>query len=112
MLADVRGQRMHLEREIAAADGVEEIEAYGKLRAEGAFDEVAEESAGLHEDQVEGRDFHLTRPKAEKKAIFFRHAIETPGVVGLVARQIADGFHPVAPPGSWIEKRNDSKRSM
>ena len=112
MGADVSGKRVDLEREIAAAHGIEEIEADGKLRAESAFNELAQQRARLHENEVEGGDLDAARTKTEKQAIFFRHAIETPGVVGLVAWQVAHCFHPMTTPWTGIEERDNTKGAM
>ena len=56
MLLDVFGERMHLERKIAAAHRVEEVEPDGKLIAEPRVDRFAEQRARLVEDQIERRD--------------------------------------------------------
>ena len=51
------GQRMNLQREIAAAHRVQEIEADRKLRAEALHRRIAQESVAVHEHNIERRYF-------------------------------------------------------
>jgi len=47
--------------------------------------------------------------KAEQKTVFLWHAIEAPGVIGNIAGQIADFFHPVPAPRTRVKIRHDPK---
>ena len=51
---DVLGQRVHLEREVAPAHRVEEVEADRELGAEARVDGLAEQLARVAEDEVDG----------------------------------------------------------
>ena len=54
-LLDVLGERMDLEREVAATHRVEKIEADGELVAETGMHRVAQQAARLIEDEVDRR---------------------------------------------------------
>ena len=110
MVLDVFGERMHLEREVAAAHRVQEIEADGKLVAKPRVDRLAQQGARLVKHQVQGRDFKADIAEAEQQAVFFRHAIEAPAVVLRAAVQVADFLHPLAAPRRGIEEGHDAER--
>src|SRR5690242_19344380 len=101
---------MDLKREIAPADGVEKIEADGKLSAEPGDDGFAEQRLGMREDQVDGGDLDAKIAEAEQKTVFLGHAVEAPCMIGsVVDGNSADALHPVPAPRAGIEERNHAK---
>ena len=47
--------------------------------------------------------------EAEQQAVLLRHAVEAPGVVRRLLRQVADLLHPLPAPGAGVEERHDAE---
>src|SRR6516164_267594 len=101
---------MHLKRKIAPIHGIEEVKADRELGAEARVNGFPEQLVGMREDQVDGWNLHAHIAETEQQAVLFRNTVKAPCVVLHLSRQIADFFHPLAAPRTWIEKRNYSKR--
>jgi hypothetical protein len=106
---DVLGERMNLEREVAALHGVQKVEADGEFVAETPVNGITQEFPGMAEDEIEGRHFGADATKVEEETVFFRDAVETPCVVGGLAIEAADVAHPLAAPRSGIEEGHDAE---
>ena len=103
-------QRVDLQREVAAAHGVEEVEADRELGAEARVHGFAEQLARVVEDEVDRRDSTRVVAEAEQQAVLLGHAVEAPAVVRRLARQVADFLHPLAAPRAGIEEGHDAER--
>ena len=57
-------------------------------------------------------NFELPRTEDESHAVLFRHAIETPCVVGRPVWQVESFLHPLPAPWARIKEWNDAKRLM
>ena len=109
VLADVLGERVHLEGEIAAAHGVEEIEADGKVEAKAGMDGFAHEGLGMQEHHVGRGNFKAEIAEAKQQAVFFGNTIEAPRVVGGVSGEIERFAHPLPAPWAGIKERNQTQ---
>ena len=110
LLADKLGRRMDLEAEVAAADGVEKVEADREILAEAGLDRLAEDGAAMLENQVVGRQLEQNAFDFQQEAVFLRHAVEAPAVVRHFGVEPADVLHPLASPRGGVEERNDAER--
>ena len=110
-VTDILRQRVHLKREIAALHRVQKIEPDGEFGAEAGVHCFAEQFARMLIDQVDGGQLQTNTVKVEQQAVLFRHAIETPGVVGWSVGKAALAPHPLAAPRSGIEERNHPERA-
>src|ERR671919_1703768 len=97
---DVRRERMHLQGQVAATHGIEEIEPNRELRTESPVDWLAEQRAGFSEDQVDGRYLDAYRTEPQAGAVFLRNTVEAPGEVPGSPIEVADLFHPLPTPGA------------
>src|ERR1700759_2028530 len=100
---------MDLQREIAAAHGIEIVETNGELGAEGLEDMVSEEVFRLEEDEIDSGNLDHARTKGEAQAVLLGHAIEAPCVIWRAIREIEFLLHPMAAPGAGIEEGNDTE---
>src|SRR5882757_9698289 len=103
---------MYLQRKIAAAHGVEKIEADGKLGAKTGMDCITKELPWMRENKVESRNFKMFRAKTDQQAVFFWNTVEAPGVIGFTGRQVADFFHPMAAPRARIKEGNNAEGTV
>ena len=62
------------------------------------------------QDQVVGRKLETDAFHFQQQAVFLRHAVEAPAVVGHAPVQVAHVLHPLAAPGSGVEERHDAER--
>src|SRR6202021_89303 len=85
VFADIRSEWVNLEREVAAADSIEKIEANRKLGAESIVDRSAQQSFGVKQQQVDRRNLHTGVAKAEQQTVLFRSAFKLPPAVGGLA---------------------------
>ena len=102
---DVLCQRVYLQGQVLAAHGVQKIEADGELRSEPAVDLGTQKFLRMGQDQVHGRQFHLSGAEIQQDRVFFRHTVKAPGKVLLVFVQSADVLHPLAAPDTGVEVR-------
>ena len=100
MVLDILGERMNLERKIAAAHGVQKVEPDGKLVAEPRMHFLAEQRAGLGEHQVDRGISKRTSPKPEQQAVFFGHAIEAPAIIRALRSRSQTSFIHWPPQGA------------
>ena len=63
----------------------------------------------MKKDQVNRRELNLQIAKPKKQAVFFGNAIETPGMIGRVLRQVTYVFHPMAAPRAGVEVRHHAE---
>src|SRR6185437_1984158 len=67
----------------------------------------------MGEDEVDGGDLDAQVAEAEQEAVFFRHAVEAPGVVGCsVGGKSEDALHPVTSPGAGVEEGHDAEGAI
>src|ERR1700728_3401299 len=112
MFANVGSERMDLEREVAASNGIEEVEANGKLRAEPSSDIEPQQFFRMREHEIDGGNLDTLVAECQQQTVLFRNTIEAPGVIGsAVGGQAAHAFHPVAAPWPRIEEGNNAKRA-
>ena len=104
VLLDVLGERMDLERQVAALHRIKKVEADGEFVAEAGVYGIAQQGPRLVEHQVQRRQLQPRLAQPQQQAVFFRHAVEAPAVVDGRAVQIADFLHPLPAPGGRIEK--------
>ena len=112
LLADIAGEGMDLEGEVAAFHGIEKIEADGEFGAEVAHDVRAEKCLGIFVNQGQGRQFKDACAEAEREAVLFRNAVEAPGVIGRAVGQIKVLAHPLTAPGAGIEEGHQAERAL
>src|SRR5262245_15076673 len=110
MFLDVFGKRVNLKRQVATLHGVKKIETNRELGAKAPVHRVAQQLARMAEDEINRRHLNRNVAEAEQKAVFLGNAVEAPRVVRLVLWETADFFHPVATPGTGIEKRHHAER--
>ena len=110
MLADVFGQRMHLQAQVAPVHGIEEIETNGKFCAKTGIYILSQQLPWLVINQVNRGYFHRGSIKIEQQAVLLRHTIETPGIVHRRPVEVAYFLHPLPAPGARIEKRDHAER--
>ena len=108
--ADVFGVRMHLQAQVLAAHGVQEIEADRVFRAEACECALAQHRAGQVLNQVHGGGFHAHVAIAQQQAVLLRHAVKAPGEVGRVAVEAADLLHPLTAPDAGVEVGRQPER--
>src|SRR5262245_18393216 len=72
---------MHLQAEIAPFHGVQKVKTDWKFGTEAVVYHFAEQVDSLLEHEIDRRYFESSTSKFLQQAIFFRNAIETPGVV-------------------------------
>ena len=80
-VADVLRQRVHLQREVAAAHRVEEVESDREFGAEARERALAEELPRMAEDEIDRRDLDHAAAGLEQQRVLLRHAVEAPRVV-------------------------------
>ena len=108
--ADVGVGRVDLQTQVAAADGVEKIEAYREALSESLAVGRSEQFVRPEIDEVRRRGLEEPVSDAQIEAVFLRYAVEAPAVVDLPAVQIADLLHPLPAPGCGVEERHDTER--
>ena len=108
---DVFGQRMNLERQVAAQHGVQEVEANWKFGAKAPVDSITKKFLWMAEDEIKCRNFNADTPEVEKETVFFGDAVEAPGIVWGFVVEAENVAHPLAAPRSGIEKWHDAERT-
>ena len=110
-IADILRGGVFLQAEVAATHRVEEVETDGEVYAEACLYRRTQQAARLRDDQVLGRYLETHSIYREVKAVFLRHTVETPSVVGHFGIQPANLLHPLSAPRGRIEEGNQTKRS-
>src|SRR6185312_452512 len=110
MAANVAGQRMDLQRQIAAIHRVEKIEPNRELRAKTAIYRFSQQFLRPVENKIDGRNLDAPFAEPEQQAVLLRHAVEAPRIIRLVSRKVHLLHHPVAAPWPRIEKWHDPER--
>ena len=106
---NVLGQRMHLQAQVSAADGVQKVKANREFRAEARVNLVTQERFRFLMHQIDGGCFHNDAVHIQQEAVFLRHTIEAPCVIGLFRGKPADGLHPLPAPNAGVEIRRNAE---
>ena len=101
---------VHLQAEVAALHGVEEVEADGETLAEAMPHLLPEQLASVSQHNILRRQFEECAFCFQIEAILFGHAVEAPAVVLLFARQVTHFLHPLPAPRSWVKEGHDAER--
>ena len=101
---------VHLQAEVAALHGIEEVEADGETLAEAMPHLLPEQLASVSQHNILRRQFEECAFCFQIEAILFGHAVEAPAVVLLFARQVTHFLHPLPAPRSWVKEGHDAER--
>ena len=104
-------RRVHLQRQVLAADRIQKVEPYRKLRAKPGVHFGAQQRLRMTEDQVHGRHLQHCTVQVEADAVLLRHTVKAPCVVVHFRIQPAYLLHPLTAPDSGVKIRNDPERS-
>ncbi len=112
-LLDVVDERVHLEREVLASHGVEEVEADRELGAEARVRPLAQQRPRLREHQVQRRDLQERAVGVlEQQRVLLGDAVEAPGVVRRPVGQVEPLLHPLPAPHAGVEERHHAQRRV
>src|SRR4051794_6215491 len=100
---------MHLQGQIAAFNGVEEIKSDGKFSAELANDICAQQRLRILVNEHQCRHFKHPRAKLQSQAVLFGYAVKAPRIIRWAIGKVEFAPHPLAAPGTRIEKWNQAE---
>ena len=103
---DVLRQWVYLQRQVLAVHGVQHIETDGEFLAEPGVYPVTQKIHRLGKHQIHCGGLHQGTTKIQQQAVFFGNAVEAPGVVAPVFRQVKITFHPVPAPDTGVKVEN------
>ena len=106
MRADIFCQRMHLQRQILSPDCIKEIKSDRELRTESAIILHTQQLFRLIQDEIHSGDLNSNIREPQVQTVFFRHTVETPGIIVFFRGKTADLFHPLAAPDSRVKIRH------
>ena len=102
---------MHLQREVASAHRVEEVEADRELRTKPSYDGIPQQLMRFAQHDVVGRGLECRGAEPEEHAVLLRHTVKAPAEVVDAGIEAAHLLHPATAPGRRLEPRNNTERS-
>ena len=72
---------------------------------------VSEKIFGVVKNQINRWNFNNLITELQQEAVFFRDAVEAPGIINGLRVQVEMILHPLSSPRSRVKKRNDAERT-